>query len=226
MNIRETESEGVFLTFEGDDGVGKSTQADLLSSALTRCGYEVVRVHEPGGTRLGERIRSLLLDREHENMSPLAELFLYEAARAQVMAEVIDPALAQGKVVICDRFTDSTVAYQGYGRELGASVVSGVNDLACTHRAPTRTLLLELPPELSSARVLDRSADGEGDRMESAGDAFHSRLRAGFSQIARLDPQRIHVINAEGSVEEVHEAICADVADLFPGASFLVGERV
>lgn len=223
--MRETEGDGIFLTLEGDDGVGKSTQADMLSRMLASRGYEVVRVHEPGGTQLGEKIRSLLLEREQENMSPLAELFLYEAARAQVMEEVIDPALAQGKVVICDRFTDSTLAYQGYGRELGADVVNGVNDLACEHRAPTRTLLLELAPELSAARVLDRSADGEGDRMEAAGDAFHRRLRAGFSQIAQLDPQRVHVIKADGSVEEVHEAICADVADLFPDADLQVGER-
>ena len=138
MDSNADSTPGIFLTLEGDDGVGKSTQADLLASWLEQQGRTVLRVHEPGGTRLGEKIRALLLDKEDDAMAPLAELLLFEAARAQVMDEVIEPALARGEVVVCDRFTDSTLAYQGYGRELGAGLVRSTNDLACAYVAASR----------------------------------------------------------------------------------------
>lgn len=205
---------GIFLTLEGDDGVGKSTQADLLASWLEQQGRTVLRVHEPGGTRLGEKIRALLLDKEDDAMAPLAELLLFEAARAQVMDEVIEPALARGEVVVCDRFTDSTLAYQGYGRELGAGLVRSTNDLACGGRYPDCTLLLALDPDVARNRVEGRSTDGTGDRMESAGEAFRARLRSGFEAIAASEPGRVHVIDADGSVDEVHGRICSDLADL------------
>lgn len=214
MTNNPDSTRGIFITLEGDDGVGKSTQADLLAQHLEDRGRSVVRVHEPGGTRLGEKIRSLLLDKDEDAMTPLAELLLFEAARAQVMAEVIEPALARGQVVVCDRFTDSTLAYQGYGREIGADVVRSLNDLACGSRYPARTLLLTLDPELSRLRVTARSADGEGDRMESAGDGFRERLRAGFERIAEAEPGRVHVIDANGTVDEVRERILADLIDL------------
>ena len=150
-------------------------------------------------------------------MTPLAELLLFEAARAQVMGEVIEPALARGEIVVCDRFTDSTLAYQGYGRELGAELVRSTNDLACGGHYPTRTLLLVLDDDVARERVEGRSADGTGDRMESAGDAFRARLRAGFDDVAAAEPARVHVIDANGSVEQVHERICADIADLLGG---------
>ena len=145
MDSNADSTPGIFLTLEGDDGVGKSTQADLLASWLEQQGRTVLRVHEPGGTRLGEKIRALLLDKEDDAMAPLAELLLFEAARAQVMDEVIEPALARGEVVVCDRFTDSTLAYQGYGRELGAGLVRSTNDLACGGRYPDRS------PQMSPA---------------------------------------------------------------------------
>lgn len=207
---------GIFITLEGDDGVGKSTQADLLAQWLESQGRVVTRVHEPGGTQLGSKIRALLLSKEQEGMTPMAELLLYEAARAQVMAEVIEPALARGEFVVCDRFTDSTLAYQGYGRDLGPELVDDLNGLACGGCHPTRTLLLVLDADLAQERVTSRSADGEGDRMESAGAAFHQRLRDGFACIARQDPQRVHVIDASGTIEQVHQRICEDLADL-PG---------
>lgn len=206
---------GIFITLEGDDGVGKSTQADLLAQWLEGQGHAVTRVHEPGGTQLGDRIRELLLSKEQEGMTPMAELLLYEAARAQVMAEVIEPALARGEFVVCDRFTDSTLAYQGYGRELGPELVTGLNDLACGSCHPMRTLLLVLDADVAQDRVTSRSADGLGDRMESAGVAFHQRLRDGFARIAQEDPQRVHVIDASGTVEQVHQRICADLEDVF-----------
>lgn len=217
MDSKPDSTPGIFLTLEGDDGVGKSTQADLLASWLEQRGYTVLRVHEPGGTRLGEKIRTLLLDREDDAMTPLAELLLFEAARAQVMDEVIEPALARGEVVVCDRFTDSTLAYQGYGRELGASLVRSTNDLACGGRYPDRTLLLVLDDDVARERVESRSADGTGDRMESAGDAFRMRLRAGFDEIAAAEPERVRIVDANGSVEQVHERIREGIADLLGG---------
>lgn len=217
MDSKPDSTPGIFLTLEGDDGVGKSTQADLLASWLEQRGCTVLRVHEPGGTRLGEKIRTLLLDREDDAMIPLAELLLFEAARAQVMDEVIEPALARGEVVVCDRFTDSTLAYQGYGRELGASLVRSTNDLACGGRYPDRTLLLVLDDDVARERVESRSADGTGDRMESAGDAFRMRLRAGFDEIAAAEPERVRIVDANGSVEQVHERIREGIADLLGG---------
>lgn len=217
MDSKPDSTPGIFLTLEGDDGVGKSTQADLLASWLEQRGCTVLRVHEPGGTRLGEKIRTLLLDREDDAMTPLAELLLFEAARAQVMDEVIEPALARGEVVVCDRFTDSTLAYQGYGRELGASLVRSTNDLACDGRYPDRTLLLVLDDDVARERVESRSADGAGDRMESAGDAFRMRLRAGFDEIAAAEPERVRIVDANGSVEQVHERIREGIADLIGG---------
>lgn len=217
MDSKPDSTPGIFLTLEGDDGVGKSTQADLLASWLEQRGCTVLRVHEPGGTRLGEKIRTLLLDREDDAMTPLAELLLFEAARAQVMDEVIEPTLARGEVVVCDRFTDSTLAYQGYGRELGASLVRSTNDLACGGRYPDRTLLLVLDDDVARERVESRSADGAGDRMESAGDAFRMRLRAGFDEIAAAEPERVRIVDANGSVEQVHERIREGIADLLGG---------
>lgn len=217
MDSKPDSTPGIFLTLEGDDGVGKSTQVDLLASWLEQRGCTVLRVHEPGGTRLGEKIRTLLLDREDDAMTPLAELLLFEAARAQVMDEVIEPALARGEVVVCDRFTDSTLAYQGYGRELGASLVRSTNDLACGGRYPDRTLLLVLDDNVARERVESRSADGAGDRMESAGDAFRMRLRAGFDEIAAAEPERVRIVDANGSVEQVHERIREGIADLLGG---------
>lgn len=217
MDSKPDSTPGIFLTLEGDDGVGKSTQADLLASWLEQRGCTVLRVHEPGGTRLGEKIRTLLLDREDDAMTPLAELLLFEAARAQVMDEVIEPALVRGEVVVCDRFTDSTLAYQGYGRELGASLVRSTNDLACGGRYPDRTLLLVLDDDVARERVESRSADGAGDRMESAGDAFRMRLRAGFDEIAAAEPERVRIVDANGSVEQVHERIREGIADLLGG---------
>lgn len=209
-------TKGVFLTFEGGDGTGKSTQADLLAERLSSCGREVCRVHEPGGTSLGEKIRELLLSHEQDDMVPLAELLLYEAARAQVMEQVIEPAYAQGKVVICDRFTDSTVAYQGFGREIGAKCVEQLNALATAGHRPDRTVYLVLDEEQARARVIARSKDGRGDRMESAGAAFNERMLNGFDEIAAADPQRVRRVDASGSIEDVHRRIVSQIEDLLP----------
>ena len=214
MNKQKSNTNGILITLEGGDGTGKSTQARMLADHFEACGRTVLHVHEPGGTELGEKIRALLLDRAQRDMAPLAELLLYEAARAQVMTEAIEPALSRGTIVICDRFTDSTLAYQGYGRELGPDLVRYLNDLACAKRVPDRTLLLQLDPRLARERVISRSADGKGDRMESAGAAFHDRTRQGFLEIAAHDAQRVRIIDADGTASEVHRRVLASIADL------------
>lgn len=209
---------GLFLTFEGGDGTGKSTQASLLASRLEERGYSVCRVHEPGGTALGEKIRGLLLGREQDGMDPLAELLLYEAARAQVIADVIKPAIDAGQVVICDRFTDSTVAYQGYGRELGADLVERLNALVTDGCAPDRTIMLVLDAKLARERVLGRAEDGQPDRMESAGRLFNERMLDGFGKIADSDPERIRKVDAKGDIETVYSRVLEQLADLFADA--------
>lgn len=225
QNTSAALARGLFLTFEGGDGTGKSTQASLLASRLEASGYDVCRVHEPGGTVLGEKIRELLLGREQEGMAPLAELLLYEAARAQVMADVIRPAVDAGKVVICDRFTDSTVAYQGYGRELGADLVDRLNALVTEGFEPDRTIMLTLDPHLARERVLGRNADGQPDRMESAGSSFNERMLTGFERIAESKPGRIRTVDAQGDIETVYARVVEQLADLFSAAGIsLEGE--
>lgn len=230
MTLQETstvQGRGLFLTFEGGDGTGKSTQAGLLASRLESMGCDVCRVHEPGGTQLGEKIRGLLLGREQAGMTPLAELLLYEAARAQVITEIIKPALAAGKVVICDRFTDSTVAYQGYGRELGADLVEKLNDLTTDTCVPDRTIMFVLDPDLARSRVIERNSDGQPDRMESAGASFNERMLMGFEKIAQSNPRRVHIVDAQGSIEEVHGRVLDQLADVFSlaGVPIMEGER-
>ncbi|MFQ7723180.1 MAG: dTMP kinase [Adlercreutzia sp.] len=172
---------GVFVTFEGGDGAGKSTQIRFLARLLEDAGREVVRLREPGGTAVGEALRAVVLDPAHEAMSDRAELLIYEAARAQIVDEVIRPALGRGAVVLCDRFYDSTVAYQGCGRGLDGAFIDAANRFACDGVVPDATVLLVAP----ASAVRSRMGRREGtDRLELAGDAFHSRVAVGFEQIA------------------------------------------
>ena len=216
---------GLFITLEGGDGVGKTTQFELLATALRETGHEVLTLHEPGGTRVGERIRSMLLDRELDELDPVAEFLLFEAARAQIVSEVIEPALAAGKIVLCDRFADSTVAYQGYGRELGAELCAQLNAIATAGREPDLTILLTLDQHEAERRVIARSADGEGDRMEAAGVAFHQRVREGFEALAAAEPDRIRVVDASGSIEEVHTRIMQVLDEYIKGTGTLIYAR-
>lgn len=187
----------MFISFEGLDGCGKTTQAALLADALRAEGGEVVAVREPGGTAAGERIRDLLLDPSAQIL-PWAEALLYAAARAQLVGEVIRPALARGATVIADRFIDSSVAYQGVARGLGIDRVLAVNDAATGGLQPDRTLLLRIPAEDAAAR-----RDGNADRIESEAGAFHQAVADGFSQAAARFPQRVRVVDAGGSREQV-----------------------
>lgn len=201
---------GVFVTLEGIDGVGKTTQASLLKNALLQEGREVVALREPGGTKVGEQVRGLLLDPATGAVDPVCELLLYEAARAQLVSEVILPALGRGAVVVSDRFFDSTSAYQGLGRGLGLEKVERANSLACGDLAPDRTLVLEIDPREAYRRATEQGAD----RMELEGADFEERVRGGFDKVARMHPDRIRRIDASGTVDEVWHRVHAALSDL------------
>ncbi len=212
MTNSETDRPGTFITFEGVDGSGKSTQATALADALGTAGLPVTATREPGGSPVAERIRSILLDPGITEMAWLTEVFLYLASRAEHVAAVLRPALMKGEVVICDRFLDSTLAYQGYGREDGnrdapASVESirRANDFGTGGLSPDLTFLLDLDPEVGLQRARDA---GRGpDRLESGGIEFLRRVREGFLELARIDPDRIVVVDADRSPEEIEKQI-------------------
>jgi len=200
---------GKFITFEGGEGCGKSTQVHRLKQQLEADGIEVVLVREPGGTWLSEEIRHLIKDQETDAPCDRAELLLFLAARSQLVRNVIRPALAAGKWVISDRFSDSTLAYQGYGRGLNLDVIRQANDFACDGLRPDLTLLLQVSDEESCRRMRKREnvTHTTADRIEKAGEAFHSRLKRGFAELAAAEPDRIVVIDANNGVEEVWEQV-------------------
>jgi dTMP kinase len=196
---------GLFITIEGPDGAGKSTQGRLLNDHIRRVG-EVLHTREPGGTDIGERIRQVLLG--EAAMEPQTEMLLFAASRAQFVAEIVEPALRAGRLVLSERFVDSSLAYQGYARALGIDVVRAVNEVATRGLRPDLTLLLDIDPAVGLTRA--READGKegrrgvGDRMEQEGVAFQQRVREGFLLIAREEPQRVRVIDASRDLETVH----------------------
>lgn len=196
---------GCFITFEGVEGCGKSTQITLLWEYLLEAGYDVIVTREPGGTPIAESIRGVLLNPDHEDMGATAELLLYAAARAQHVYEKIAPALAAGQIVLCDRFTDSTTAYQGAGRGLQADLLKTLNEIATGGVWPDCTLMLDVPVEIGLERARRR---GRKDRIEQESVAFHERVRQGFLALAAGEPDRITIIPGEMSIEEVHLAIC------------------
>ena len=200
---------GKFITFEGGEGCGKSTQVKRLKAALEAEGLEVVLTREPGGTWLSEEIRRLIKDQMTDAPCDRSELLLFLAARAQLVKNVIRPALEAGKWVVSDRFSDSTLAYQGYGRGLPLEILKETNDFACEGLKPDLTLLLEVSPETAAARLRRREAatNTTADRIELAGDEFHSRLRRGFAELAKQEPWRIVTIDANGTVDEVWEEV-------------------
>lgn len=200
----------MFITLEGGEGVGKTTQQALLAERLQREGYACVSTREPGGTALGEALRELLL--HGDPLTPLAELFLYAADRAEHVQKCILPALAAGQVVVCDRFTDSTLAYQGYGRGLDLEKIRQLNHLATGGLQPHLTLWLDLPPEVGLAR------SGLADRLEQERLEFHRRVHQGFQALAAAEPQRIVRIDAGGSPLEVAARIWSVVQPRLPAA--------
>lgn len=196
---------GLFITFEGVEGAGKSTQIRRAAEWLGERGFAVTITREPGGTALGTRIRTLVLHLD-EPVAPAAELLLYAADRAQHMAEIVEPALAAGRVVLCDRHADSLVAYQAFGRGLDRSLVDELNRIATGRRKPDLTIVLDLDPAAGLRRAVAR---GEPDRLEREDLAFHARVREGFLAIGREEPGRVAVIGGERPPDEVWEDVLA-----------------
>lgn len=197
-------SHGVFITFEGVEGSGKSTQIERLRQYLGSMGYAVVVTREPGGTPIAEAIREVLLDPANSGMCPAAELLLYEAARAQHVDELIRPALEASKVVLCDRFADSTTAYQGAGRGLTPEILSRLHEIATGGMRPDLTVVIDVPAEVGLARA--RHA-GAVDRIEAESIAFHERVREGFLGLAKAEPERVKVVDGNRTIEEVRAEI-------------------
>ena len=207
---------GKFITFEGPEGGGKSTHVRELAEQLRAEGKTVLVTREPGGTRLAELIRGLVREEVEDPPVTRCEVLLFIAARAQVVSEVIRPALARGEWVICDRFADSTFAYQGYGRGIDVGLLRNFNDFATEGLVPDLTILLDVPPETSKARLAERQAATatSADRIEQAGDMFHRRLRDGFLELAKAEPDRFVVIDSSGPREEVSDRVWTAVRDL------------
>jgi len=213
---------GLFITLEGPEGSGKSTQAPRLREYLKKAGYDVVHTREPGGTRVAESVRKALLD-PGAKVSAWAELFLYEAARAQHVAEIIRPALRQGRVVLCERFTDATEAYQGWGRGLPLRRVKKLNQWAAQGVRPDLTFLLDAPVDEGLARARGRAGKNsarKGDRLERESSAFHRRVRRGYLAMARREPERFRVIPWREGAEKVHASLIEGLRD------FLVRRRL
>jgi dTMP kinase len=198
---------GWFVTFEGTEGSGKSTQIQLLSARLEKLGRPVTVLREPGGTTIGEQIRHLLKHSTGHAMVPEAELLLMNASRAQLVREVIRPALEAGQVVLCDRFFDSTIAYQVFGRELDATQVQRIIEFTIAGTVPDLTLLLRVPLEISEARRLARGAPASVDRFEEEGRDFFRAVEQGYEAIADSAGSRVRTIDATRPVQEVHEEI-------------------
>ncbi len=214
-----TAHRGIFITFEGGEGCGKSTQQRLLARRLEAAGLTVRTLREPGGTIVGEAVRSVLLDPEHSGLDATSEVLLYEAARAQLVAEVIEPALEAGEVVLCDRFFDSSTAYQGHARGLPLAQIESLNRIATGGLMPDRTLLLDIDAALGVQRA---TCDG-ADRLECEDIAFHERVRAGFLRIAAENPERVHVVDASGELEDVAARVADELSDLLPEADISPG---
>ncbi len=195
---------GYFISFEGIEGSGKTTISRLIADMLMMDGYEVLSTYEPGGTLIGNRIRDILLTTEHKSMSHYAELLLYNAARAQHLHEKILPALKTGKIIISDRFVDSTVAYQGYGRGIDLSLILSIDKIVTGGLKPHLTILLDLDVELGLMR---NKGINKIDRLELEEIEFHRRVREGYHLIAEQEPERFKVVNASATIDQVLQAV-------------------
>jgi dTMP kinase len=207
-----TRSRGLFISFEGPDGSGKSTQARLLAERLRGEGRPVLESVEPGGSPIGQQIRRILLDPANQELDPVAELLLMFAARAQNVEQWILPALSQGKIVISDRFTDSSIAYQGSGRGLGWETVLELDRIACHGLKPDLTICIDIDTETGLARALARG--GSETRLEEQAIEFHHKVREAYHELARREPQRFHLVDGGGAPEAIAEKVWAQVSTL------------
>ena len=204
-----------FITFEGIEGSGKSTQVEMAAGVLKRRFPDLLHIREPGGTDIGEKIRDILLHSDSTGMERVTELLLYEASRAELIGKVIRPALEEDRIIICDRFTDSTLAYQAYGRRLDEGIVIGANELATEGLKPDLTIILDLDPEVGLSRAwgriddLDDEKDKAEDRFEREAIDFHKRVRDGYLAIAKADPKRYKVVDGNREISVIHRDICA-----------------
>ena len=202
---------GRFITFEGTDGSGKTTQMSIVANRLRSEGYEVVETQEPGGTEIGRQIRHILLNSDNHALCPTAEMLLYFAARAQNFDERILPAWDRGAYVLSDRFTDSTLAYQGHGRGLGPNVVMTLHDVACHGLQPDLTICIDIDVETAIERAKSRQ---QRDRIEEEAAEFHNRVREAYLELARKNPERIRLIDGRGTRADVAERVWAAVRDV------------
>jgi dTMP kinase len=211
---------GIFITFEGPDGAGKSTQAALLAERLRETGSDVVETREPGGTQLGERIRDVLMYAPAGSHDALSDALLFNAARARQVSEVIGPALDRGAIVICDRFSDSTLAYQGYGGGVAQERLRALQQIAIGDITPDRTVLVDLAP-LAGLERREKGSTADLTRFETDegahGATFHERVRSGYLRLAQADPARWRVVDGAASPESVARSVWSAVADLFDG---------
>lgn len=191
---------GLFIVFEGGEGAGKSMQVGLLASRLREAGHEVVATREPGGTRIGEQIRAITHNPENVDLSARAEAYLMAASRAQHVNEIIEPALIDGKIVVCDRFLDSSIAYQGYGRKLGADTIGKLNEMAVKGLVPDLTILLDVPIDVGLAR---RNGSVKKDRLDLQQKSFYERVYRGYLELAKKNPTRYVVIGGTDAIDAV-----------------------
>jgi dTMP kinase len=208
-----------FITFEGIEGCGKTTQLRLLKERLTAAGEKVISTREPGGTPISDKMRAILLDAENSAITPLSELLLYAAARAQHVQEVIVPALERGEMVLCDRFTDATVAYQGHGRGLDLATIDQLNKLATGGLEPELTVLIDCPVEIGLGRALARIELTHGpreERFELESVRFHDRVREGYLSLARAFPERFVVVDGSGDVAQTEQLVTAALSSRIP----------
>lgn len=206
----------MFITFEGIDYSGKSTQAKLLHEYFRKNKVKSILVREPGGTKISEKIREILLNREHLEMLPLTEFFLFSASRTQLVNEVIKPNLKRGVAVICDRYYDSSSAYQGYGGKVDVKKIFEVNDFAASGLVPDLTFLIDISPQKAFARAIEKHSL---DRMESKKLSFYKRVQKGFGEIAKKNKKRFAVIDGNRTVEEIHESVVKTVSTLRHGGT-------
>lgn len=206
----------MFISFEGIEGCGKSTQIRLLATKLESAGKQVQLTREPGGCKISDKIRALLLDADNQNMAAMTELMLYGASRAQHVSQLIHPALAEGRIVLCDRFSDATRAYQCFGRGLDRKTIEIINGLACNQLVPELTILLDCPVELGLSRARQRIEAGSGpreERFELESLQFHQKVRNGYLTLAEEEPDRFLIVDASGDVKQVAEQIWDKAAE-------------